>query len=229
MQPLPASTQEQPEGASPGWAAYVAPMAAFVLLTQLEPRSGAAYPWLYTAKIALVAGLMTVFRRAWRDARPRPGALLPGILVGLAVFAEWVLIERFVPYPRLGARTGFNPFQAIQDPLQRGAFLAARFWGLVLLVPLMEELFWRSFLLRWLSRPQFNGVPIGEFTWGAFWLVAAGFALAHPEWLPALICAVAYGLLLRRTRSLYACVVAHSVTNLALGAHVVATGAWHLW
>lgn len=213
------------------WVAYVAPMVLFMVLTYADsalPR--VLYPAVYAVKVVVVTAALIAGRRFWRpdvrfDARVLPLAML----VGLAVFAEWVILDRWVPYPHLGSRTALNPFAAIPSPAARALFLLARFYGLALLVPVMEELFWRDILLRWFTQPDYETVPVGRFSWPAFWLVAAGFAAAHPEWLAALICAVAFGLLLQRTRSLFACIVAHAVANLALGLYVLTTGAWRLW
>jgi CAAX prenyl protease-like protein len=205
-------------------------MALFLLLTTLEgyaPRS--YYVGLYVLKVCLVT--------AGCSSSATPGGGRSGSTARaaarrrrrLGVFAEWVLIDKWVPYPHLGGRSAFNPFAAIGDPMLRTLFLAARFYGLVLLVPVMEELFWRSFLLRYATDPDFRKLPVGAFSWTAFAIVAVMFGAAHPEWLVAVIAACAYALLLRQTRSLFACIVAHGVTNLALGVYVLATGDWKYW
>lgn len=205
-------------------------MAVFMAMTALEPKFPAHYVWLYIAKVCVVTGVLVAFRAVWQDIRFEARVLLPAVLIGLAVFVEWVLLDKITPpLPFLGRRTGFNPFTAIAEPGPRGLFLAFRFFGLVLLVPVMEELFWRSFLLRYLTKEDFTPLPMGTFSASAFGIVAVAFGAAHPEWLAAIVCAIAYGLLLRQTRSLFACIVAHAVTNLALGVYVLAAHQWHYW
>ena len=215
----------------PAWVPYVVPIIAFIGLTSLEsamPKS--AYVWLYCSKVMVVTILLLSFRRPWRDIRPQMKGLLPAVVVGLVVFAEWILIDKWVPYPHLGDRVGFNPNAEIAVPLLRLCFTLVRFYGLVILVPIMEELFWRSFLLRYLSNTDdFTQIPIGSFTGSAFGIVAIAFALAHPEWLVAAICAAAYALLLKQTRSIFACIFAHSITNLALGLYVILAQDWIYW
>lgn len=216
------------------WAAYVAPMAIFIVLTALEGQFPSIYVWFYIGKICAVAAALWACRSVWKDIRLEARVMPIAIAVGLAVFAEWVLLDNFltshhIPWMRLGGRTEFNPLEKIADPGLQGLFLAFRFFGLIVLVPVMEELFWRSFLLRYLTEPDFWRLPIGAFSWSAFALVAAGFGLSHPEWLVAVLCAVAYGLLLRQTKSLFACIVAHAVTNLALGLYVLMYHAWRFW
>lgn len=215
--------------ALPPWAPYVIPMVAFAGLSALEAANWIAYPVAYTLKAAGVAVALVACRSAWPDIRPDARVVLPAVLVGLAVLAEWVLVDRYLPGCRLGSRIGFNPYRGIPDPAWRAAFVAVRLTGLAVLVPLMEELFWRSFLIRVLSRPDWQSMDPGSFTAAGFSAVVAAFALAHPEWLAAGICAVAYGMLLGRTRSVFACVVAHAVTNFGLGIYVLATGTWLFW
>jgi uncharacterized protein len=211
------------------WAAYVVPMALFTGITYLEGYAPKQYVWIYFGKVLVVSAALVFFRSVWRDIRPEARVILPAVLVGLFVFAEWVWLDKLIPYPHLGKRTAFNPFTEIADPGTRSFFIAVRFYGLAIMVPVMEELFWRSFALRYATSPNWATVPLGAFSWGAFWIVAAVFGLAHPEWLVAVICACGYALLLRWTRSLFACVVAHGVTNLALGVYVLVTRDWAYW
>ncbi|MCC6729541.1 MAG: CAAX prenyl protease-related protein [Chthonomonadales bacterium] len=211
------------------WPRYVVPMALFLALTAVEAQWPAYYAWLYIAKVLVVGAAVVWYRDAWHDMTLTAPAAAAGAVVGLAVFAEWILVPRLVPYPTMSMRVGFDPWTGIADPALRAVFLAFRFAGLVVLVPVMEELFWRSFLLRYFTTPRWSELPIGQFSWQAFWIVAGGFGVVHPEWLPALVCAMAYALLLRGTRSLGACVVAHAVTNLALGIYIVVARAWAFW
>jgi CAAX prenyl protease-like protein len=215
------------------WLPYVAPMAAFMLITALEGQFRAQYPLVYIIKVIMVTICVWFFRGPLREIKVDGKFIVPAVLVGAAVFAEWIWLDRLTHYPHLaflGKRTEYNPFVSIANPMLLWLFLASRFYGLALLVPLVEEVFWRSFLLRIFTDPDdFQRVRLGEFSWIAFAVVAAAFGLSHPEWLEAIICAIAYGLLLRQTRSLFACVVAHATTNLMLGIYVVTQHAWSFW
>jgi CAAX prenyl protease-like protein len=210
-------------------------MLLFVFLTGLEGYAPKGwYPAVYAAKVAAVTVALLVALPSWRqEIRPDARVLLPAIGVGLITFAEWVGLDRFLPYPHLtlfGTRMAYDPFASIADPALRSLFLVTRFYGLAVMVPIMEEVFWRSFLLRFATDPgRWSTLPIGQFSAFAFFLVAAMFGASHPEWLVAVICAMLYAGLLRWTRSLFACIVAHGVTNLALGVYVLATGDWKYW
>ena len=223
------------------WLPYVAPMAVFVGLTSCEnlfPRTAvgaptiAFYPWIYAIKLGLVVMTIWLSRSTWRDLRPWPtpaAAALAGA-IGLAVALVWVGADGYYPtWGTVGARAAYDPMTL--TPASRAAFLAVRFFGLVLVVPLFEELFWRSFAVRWLIDPdRFEAVPIGRVTLAAAAITAGLFALEHPaEWLPALGTGFAWAWLLRWSRSVSACFLSHAVANLALGIYVILTGDWKFW
>jgi CAAX prenyl protease-like protein len=209
---------------------YVAPFGVFGALTAVEgwaPRH--LYPALYVFKILAVTVTLLAAGRSLRDIQPSWRVVLPALLLGLAVFVEWVAIDSAFAYPHIGSRIEFNPLTEIHGRAGRLAFLVARFYGLVLLVPVMEELFLRSFVLRSAMDPDFESVPIGDMNFWAFAIVAAFGGMVHPEWVVAIIANVAYTLLLYRTRSLFATVVAHATTNCALGVYILAAGSWKYW
>ncbi len=213
------------------WIGYVVPMVAFMALTVLEGQAtGLGYPILYTLKAVVVTVTLIMSRRVWKEIQFDRKMLLTGIVVGALGYIEWIYVDRYTPHFKfLGSRTGFNPTHEIPVAAARYLFLTIRFYGLVVMVPLMEEIFWRSFLLRWITDPEFSRVKLGDYSLSAFFAVAGVFAAAHPEWLAAAIYAMAMGLLLKKTRSLFACIVAHGVTNLLLGIYVMQTHSWTLW
>ncbi len=219
----------------PDWLPYVAPLATFLVLTSAEGQLPTVdgqvhptwYPVAYAAKVLIVALVAWLCRSAWRDLKPWPApmALLAAVGLGLLVAGLWVVLDPY--YPRfgfLGSRSAFDPAR-IPGP-GRGLFLIARSFGLILLVPLIEELFWRSFLVRTVIDPDFTRVPVGRMTAAAAAVSSVAFAAVHPEWLPALLTGLIWAGLLAWSRSLMACVVSHAVANLALGIFVLATGRW---
>ena len=221
----------QPRNSSDGSViSYAAPMVVFALVTALEGYvSAEAYVWLYAAKVVAVTLTLVYYRDTLRDIQPSWRVIGVALLVGVLVFAQWILLDTWLRYPHVGSRVGFDPFTALNDPRLVYAFLFVRIYGLVLLVPVMEELFMRSFLLRYLTDADFLSVPIGRFSSMAFAMVVGVSAIAHPEWLAAAVTACAYGWLLYRTRSLFATVVAHAVTNGALGIYILVSHNWQYW
>jgi CAAX prenyl protease-like protein len=205
-------------------------MVVFGVLTYAETQLPAAYfPQAYIAKAAIVTACLLFFRAPLAEIRvARAGVVAPSVVIGLLLCVAWVAIDRAVPYPHVGSRTAFDP-----TPLQGSSwwvpFLVIRFYGLVVMVPVMEEIFWRSFILRYLTKPDFRHVPMGTFSMSALWVMVAGSAVSHPEWLVAAIASLVFAFWLRRTGSLFASIVVHATTNAALGAYVLTTGAWQYW
>jgi CAAX prenyl protease-like protein len=179
-------------------------------------------------KAVAVTAALVACRRTLTEIRPAARHVLASVGLGLVVCVLWVLIDKNVPYAHLGARTAFDPTNLRGTPWW-AVFLGIRLYGLILMVPVMEEVFWRSFLLRYLTAHDFWKLPVGTFSALAFWAMVAASALAHPEWVVGAVASIAYALWLRRTGSLFAVVVAHAATNAALGAYVLATGAWQYW
>jgi hypothetical protein len=97
-------------------------------------------------------------------------------------------------------------------------------------VPIVEELFWRGWLMRWLIRSDFESVPLGSYTPMSFWVSAVLFAAEHGAyWDVGLLAGIAYNLWIMKTRRLGDCILAHAVTNASLSAYVIWTGQWRYW
>jgi CAAX prenyl protease-like protein len=218
-----------------GWA-RVLPFLAFMALLALRglaPDDGSwgfDTRWLYAVKAAIVGALLAALwrqyaelsRRRWPDARE----LLLAVAAGLLVFVLWIRLD--APWMTVGLpAASFVPLGAAGQI--DWSLVAIRIAGATLVVPLMEELFWRSFLMRWIQSPVFEGVDPARVGLRAVLLSTFVFTLAHTLWLAAAIAGIVYAWLYIRTRKLWVAVISHAVTNLALGIWVVRTGQWPLW
>ncbi len=209
--------------------AYVLPMLLYLGITYVETQFPAWLPWLHALKISVVAATLILFRKHYTRITWRYAWL--GAIVGVLVVVQWVGMEKLLgDYPKFGQRDAFNPLASIASPIGRWGFIILRIAGLSLLVPVMEELFWRDWLWRTLAAPNnFRMACIGEWDRTAFVVVALAFASVHPEWITAIVCGFIYGGLLLYTRSLGSVIVAHGVTNLLLGLYVLWTHDWIFW
>jgi CAAX prenyl protease-like protein len=217
---------------------YVAPIFGYVGLTALEgyvpqllgKESAAWYPIAYCIKLVLVALVAWHYRATWKDFLPAPsiGKIVLGVVTGVLVCAAWVGLDGHYPtFSFLGSRSAFDPLALGVG--WRWAFIGERLLGLVVVVPVIEELFWRSFLMRWVIDNEFAKVPIGKVTPLAAAVTSALFAVAHPEWLPALLTGLLWAWLVWSTKSLSACLISHATANLALGIYVISTHDWKFW
>jgi CAAX prenyl protease-like protein len=246
-QPLASSWRERLLADYP-WLVYLLPIFVFFAVTALESSppeflaETRGYPTVYILKIALVAIALWFVSPGYRafPLRVTPLSLLVGA-VGAAVWIglcqlDWE--ERLIT--SLGwewlatstARMQYDPFANIQnDPPWLYAFLTVRLFGLVLVVPVMEEFFLRGFVMRIVSSPDLEKLPIGPMPLAGLVAGTVVPLLMHPatEALAPLVWFTGVTLWMCYTRSIWDCIVVHVVTNLGLGVYVLAQGDWRLW
>lgn len=184
---------------------------------------------LYPVKAALVALALAVLWRHYSELKTWGlpfRHLLLSLAAGVVVLVLWVNLDAgWMLMGEVGE--GYNP----TDETGRIDWwlVAFRIAGAALVVPLMEELFWRSFLQRWVQQPDFLALDPARVGLKALLIVSALFAVAHLQWFAGLIAGLIYGGLYIRTRNLWAPIIAHAVTNGLLGAYVVTTRQWGFW
>jgi CAAX prenyl protease-like protein len=217
-------------------AAYTVPMVvflAFLALAAILRNAGGSFwlaspeYWIYPAQTVICGGLLVWFRKEYEFRGPSPVLFALGI--GILVFLLWIAPPQFFGFaPR---RLGFDPGIFAHQPAAYWTTVVFRFVRLVLVVPVLEEIFWRGFLLRYLINEKFYRVEFGTFSWVSFAIVTAAFAFSHSsaDWVAALITGALYNFVAYRTRSLTSCILAHAVTNLALGVWIMNTRQWGFW
>jgi uncharacterized protein len=239
------------------WVLYLVPFFTYMLVGSLEPTPDqpggkaiglaipyAYYPWLYAAKIALTVVAVVVVAPGYRKFPFR--LTLLGILVGVVGGPLWIGVclldwEHTYLLPVLntvgfgsligaGDRPAFNPFeQYAGQPAAIWSFLAVRFFGLVAVVPLIEEFFLRGFVMRFFQAREWWKVLFGEADGLAIVLGTAVPMLMHPaELLATILWFSMVTWLMLKTRNIWDCVAAHALTNLILGIYVVTSGTWRL-
>lgn len=214
----------------------IGPFVIFLLLTFLQGHSGASGQyWIYLAKTLIAAWLLWL---VWEDiAEMRWKFSMAAIIVGVGVFVMWVgLDEAFRQFGLKGApRYDLSKDASPWNPLaQFGStlgwfFIIARIAGSSLVVPLLEEVFFRSWLYRYIAKPDFQSVPLGKFLWLPFLVASVIFGMEHREWLAGILCGFAYQGLVCWKKRLGDAITAHAITNLLLGIWVVWKGAWLFW
>lgn len=204
------------------------PFCLFVLLTACQGKLGAASAfWVYLLKCGVGAALILAWRPLILEMRWKFS--WEAVLVGVGVFVVWVGLDPFYP-KTISAGSGWNPFTQFPDnDALAWMFVAGRILGASLVVPPIEEVFYRSLLYRWIAHPEFSTVPVGLFAWKPFVVTALVFGFAHAEWLAGILCACAYQGLVCWKKRLGDAMTAHAITNALLGLWVVWKGAWHFW
>jgi CAAX prenyl protease-like protein len=186
--------------------------------------------YLYPVKALTVGVLLYFFKERYQELSFKDLANISVTAatcgVGLLVFVLWINMDWTLGTS--GVPQGFNP-QLLPGRNMQVVMTVFRIAGAVLVVPMMEELFWRSFMIRYCIDSNFETVSMGTFTWASFLITVVLFGLEHNYIYAGIMAGVVYNVLLYRTRSLAQCVLAHAVTNLALGIYVVMTGKWLFW
>lgn len=215
--------------------ARLLPFAAFIVLLALESSLGQLFTWLqvdikwtYFIRVAAVLALLCYF---WADfieltQRPAKSDFVYAAIAGSIVFIIWIF-----PYPSWlvgNDTTGFNPYRG-GDDVTAILWISIRLMGAVLIVPVMEELFWRSYITRWFDNTNFLSVSPEKISGYAYIGGACLFAIEHHLWLAGLLAGLVYGELYKTYKNLWVPISAHAVTNALLGAWVVFTGQWNYW
>jgi CAAX prenyl protease-like protein len=183
---------------------------------------------IYPVKILAASVLLIIFWKSYDELRLNelkvkyiPAAIVTGVIV----FLLWINMDW--DFATVGDTDLYDPNSLPQRFFY--AFLAVRLTGTALVVPIFEEIFWRSFILRYLINQNFTKVKIGTFTWMSFVVSSLLFGSEHHLWLAGIMAGIFYNLLLYWSRNIYACIIAHGVTNLLLGIYVLKTGSWQFW
>jgi hypothetical protein len=188
--------------------------------------------WYYPVQfLAVVATIGWVSRPVLSF---RAGFPLGSMGIGIGVFAIWILPDVLWGYRHHWLFDNFitgHAASSIAPALRQNViFLVLRVGVSVALVPVLEELFWRGWLMRWLIDKDFLKVPLGTYARGAFWMVAVLFASEHgPYWEVGLAAGIVYNWWIIHTRNLADCMLAHAVTNGLLAAYVLMNGQWQYW
>lgn len=227
--------------------AFVLPLLVYLLVGSLEPLPPGEpppsfslglryehYPAIYLLKVVLsLAAIAFVWRgyRAFQPVRVSRLALAVGV-VGAGVWIALAHLERqsgLGGWLGLGKRSAFDPFTEMATPTMAYAFLAIRWTGLVLIVPLIEEMFLRGFLMRYITTEQWVTLPLNQVSRAALVAGTAVPMLMHPqELLASLVWFSAVSWLMLKKNNIWDCVTAHCITNLLLGCYVLYSGEWWL-
>jgi CAAX prenyl protease-like protein len=208
---------------------YVLPFAVFVSFLLIHQVLPVPQP----VRFLVILALLPIVSRGILPSRPT--RLLGSVLLGIAVFFLWIGPDVLIH----GYRDSILFSNAIVGKAEGSTaphekvnfiFLLFRVLGSVVTIPIIEELFWRGWMMRWLVDHHFYRIPIGVYTFQSFWLVALLFASEHGSfWDVGLLTGAVYNWWAMRTRNLTDCVIAHAVTNACLAVYVIGWAQWQYW
>ena len=204
---------------------YIIPFTLFALFIYVPPLAGISRIITYPVQTIIVAISLIYY---WSDFNREIRLSFDwfAVLSGVVVFFTWILPEGL--YPQIG-HSEFNPYELGIDSYMVYFVITFRMIGATVIVPLMEEIFWRSFALRFVIQPAFKSIPLGQFSWFSFIFVSVIFGFEHHRWLVGIIAGMVYAGLLYRRKNLFDPILSHSVTNLLLGIYILHTREWSFW
>lgn len=212
---------------------YVLPFALFLAFLALQQYSFLPNSIEFPLRVAVLGAVLLFYSRPVIDLRV--ALPLQSILVGIAVFVLWILPDTLMPHYResvlfQNAIIGKLGSSLPPDDRYNPVVLVFRFLRAAVIVPIVEELFWRAWLMRWVINPRFQSVPLGTYAPTAFWITALLFASEHgPYWDVGLLAGIIYNAWMIRTKRLGDCVLAHAVTNTCLSVYTIVTQRWEYW
>lgn len=214
--------------------AWVAPFILFMVLLVVMPSLPIAQPYESLLRVAALVGALWYFSRDIISSM-RVEHLLASSALGVLVFVLWIAPDLLFADWRAhwlfqNAVTGTIKTTIPPDELADPLVMALRFARAALIVPVLEELFWRGWLPRWLVNPDWQKVQLGTYNTLAFVGTAVLFASEHgPYWEVGLACGLIYNWWMWRTKSLGDLVLVHAITNACLSAYVIASGRYEYW
>jgi len=211
--------------------ARVLPYVLILVLTfaQDSMGEGARY-WLYFAKMIL--GAWCIWEMRSLVSEMKWAFSIEAVIAGIAVFAIWVFLDPYYPKFEVLFKMGepWNPFKQYGEGSGMGWFFV---WvltlGSAIVVPPLEEVFYRSFLYRYCVRTDFENMPLNRFHPTSFIVISLIFGLVHFQWIGGILCGVIFQWLVIRKNRLGDAMLAHGITNFLLGLWIYWKGDWKFW
>jgi uncharacterized protein len=201
--------------------------------------------WLYPVQALVTIGFV-VHYRCYYDFRWSWKGGLAGVLFGSVGIGIWLLPTAL--YDHLGLTqdpTGWMGFLGVkarnegfdpgifQSPAAWWASVILRFFRATVVAAVVEEVFWRGFLMRFVMdwEGDWWKQPFGRPAWRSFCLVTALFVAEHSaaDRPAALIYGAMTYLLCVKSKSLGACIVMHATANFLMCLFIMAYGKFGLW
>lgn len=220
------------KGKSSTWA-YIAPFVVFLAFLGIKNILPFGPGFEYPLRVIVVSAAIIVFSRhiiPMRAASP-----IKSTFWGLAIFIIWIIPDFIWPSYRShwlfqNSLTGTVASSLPENIRANAAFLIFRIFGTAIVVPIIEELFWRGWLMRYIINREFQTIKLGAYSALSFWLTAVLFASEHgPFWDVGLLAGIMFNFWIIRTRNLADCILAHAVANGCLAAYVILQHQWQYW
>lgn len=204
------------------WFPYVLPFLIYLALRETQAYLPHWYSHLYLARLLICGGLLWMWRKHYTRDLATALSLTQwasAAASGLLAFAVWpaTLHLNLIDLPP----AQYAPHWPQPLVMALTVLCSA---GFILISPLLNELFWRSFMLRYFITPDFRSIPLGSFQLFAFLAVIALAAFPLEYGLALCANALIFTTLLIWQKNLRCCIVAHALCNGLLAPYLIIQG-----
>ena len=220
--PAPVAARAVPPLREDPVAAFILPFAVFMLSALFASTFSEQPAILYPLRALAVAAAIAVF---WRLIAALPWRLDPlALSCGVACGVIWV----WTAGPPEAADTAFAARLEALPAVALAVWVASRVIGTAILVPVVEELFFRGYLQDRISGALSSrtGVLVAAFV--AIGVSSAAFGALHDRWLAAFVAGVLFGLVYLRRRNVTDAILCHAAANIVIAAAALRAGDWSL-
>ena len=204
-------------------AALLVPFMVLIATSMVAAAFSTGFELLYPLGVVAATATLWYYHKAYRALSW--GWSWQAAVIGVAVFLLWLALEPNVDSSKTELARGLAELSAWSAAI----WLAFRVFGSVIIVPLVEELAFRGYILRKLIARDFENVPFSQFTWLSFIMSSVLFGLLHGRWLAGTLAGMAYALASYRRGQLSDAVLAHTTTNALIAVCVLVQERWALW
>lgn len=204
--------------ASPYLVPFLVLVATGMVLQATTTQPAAWYP----IRVLVMLGCLWHYSKSFP--RLSVGYSSTPIVIGVTAGLLWLLL---MPAESIAAGGAVNLAQTV--PYGMSLWWVVRIIGYVLLVPIVEELAFRGYLIRRLIQPAFEKVSPETFSWFAWIVSSVLFGLMHSHlWLPGILAGLLFGLALYRRGNLADAIIAHMSANGLIAVYAMTTSQWAL-
>ena len=203
--------------------AFLIPFILLMATSIVTAPFSVGFDLLYPLRVVIASAALWYYRKIYELLNWRWS--WEAVLIGVMVFVPWILLE-----PAVDSNTN-----ALAQGLAERSSIIVILWflfrvlGSVIVVPVVEELAFRGYLLRKLISKDFNRVSFQHFTWFSFLFSSLLFGLLHGRWFVGALAGMAYAFALYRKGRISDAVLAHMTTNGLIALTVLTQERWALW
>jgi CAAX prenyl protease-like protein len=181
------------------------------------------FQWLYPFRVLATGIVILILWKKFGLCPSAPSAI--PVLGGMLAFLVWIVLV----HPEQERDRQFAQTLSTVPSWISVMWIATRFLGTTIVVPIAEELAFRGYLARLLSGETGIENDSGKIQWFAMIVTSLLFGALHGSWIAASIAGAIYYFVMSYSGRLWDAVISHITTNLLLAIYILASGHWSYW